>query len=124
MHSLRQVRPGDAGYDCSWCSNRKFADTQDAFGVHLCRAAKPHDGLIACTFSFFQQTPLQPPDNWMEPKNHLNQHLKGCSEIIATLDVRDFVSNDPLNLSVSELLRNSSWPHQRGSPDAEDTGFK
>ncbi len=82
------------------------------------------DLFVAGAFTFFHQSPAQPPHQGMKPENGFHQHVKGGGKIVATADMPDFVGQNGFEVSVFQTIRNSFRPDEHRTRNAKDARLK
>jgi hypothetical protein len=81
-----------------WRSRVKPAHVENRFSVSFTIGRQAHDFLVACTFAFLDQTPLDPPHQGMEPEHALYNHVKKRGEIVSAPNMAVFMLNDRVQL--------------------------
>ena len=101
-----QVGPGDARDTGERGFYAEFADTQDRVSVVAWLAAEVQHGLIARTLAFLNQPRSNPPDQRMEPKDCLYDHVNRSGQIVTSSDVAQLVGQYRFQLGWREMFQN------------------
>src|SRR5690606_32885424 len=115
-----QIRPGnprDAG-DGHWY--RQPTDGQNALGVIEGLIPAREDGLITCALALVDQLPFDPPYEWMEPKERLDEHVARRGDIVVTADMATRVRDDSLHLCGWHAPKEPPRQRQDRAPYTDD----
>src|SRR5262249_30643122 len=87
--------------------NIQFANGENTFGINIRFVAESQDRLITSLFPLVDETRPDPPNQWVEPKDRLNDHVDCRCEVVAALDMAGLVRENCVQLLRIELLGNS-----------------
>jgi hypothetical protein len=121
--ALVEVGSGDAGDACEGGFDAEADGFEQAFGVDAGHAAHCDYGLVAGALAFFDQAPLHPPDQGVEPECGFDEHVKGGGEVVAAARVGELMDEDGFDVLVVEALGEALGPDERRAEDAEDSGL-
>ena len=118
-----EVGAGDAGDAGERGLDAELADSEDALGVGLGAVAEEEDFFVAGTFALLDELGFDPPHQWVEPEDGLDEHVEEGGEVVAAADVGGLVGEDGFEVGVVEVGGDGLGPEEDGADDAEDAGL-